>query len=485
MIPKDFWRTAGPSLCALTATALASSAFAGVDVLMDPDPTGLSQHEVSLSLNPVTSGNILTAYNDGTGALSPPGLGVSISNDFGATWSATQLPIPAGLVDAFDPITGADTNGTLYAGFISTANAIGGASGLYLHRSLDGGNTWLGPVQIAFNPAQAFPGDPSYRFNDKPHLAVDRWAASSFTNNVYVAWIQDVGANQPFSDILFAASPAGGTAFSAPRKISDAPSGQGMNNGPSVAVAPNGTIYVAWASYDVTNAAQQTGMLLIDKSSDGGLTWSSDVAVTTYRTLPSTLTTSGNASHHINTRAFPAIATSPTNSQEVYMVYPADPDGPGPDEGDIFFIKSTDGGQTWSTPLRVNDDATTHDQFAPSIAVKPDGTIDIAWYDARNDPQDAGWDVMIAKSTDGGATFSANVTISDSTFATPVVLGGGPRLGEYLGLAVDSSTAYLGFASSVSDTRGDVYFDSILNSNIPEPATLLLVVAGLMALRRG
>ena len=57
----------------------------------------------------------------------------------------------------------------------------------------------------------------------------------------------------------------------------------------------------------------------------------------------------------------------------------------------------------------------------------------------------------------------------------------GDWLGEYLGLAVDANTAYLGFVRR-GDPEGDVYFDSILNSQIPEPSSFLLATVGLVCL---
>ena len=105
----------------------------------------------------------------------------------------------------------------------------------------------------------------------------------------------------------------------------------------------------------------------------------------------------------------------------------------------------------------------------------------MAWYDKRNSPNDDAWDVYIAKSIDGGASFFPNYRISDVTGVAP-----GGWMGEYLGLAVDSTDAYVAFTSSRSDlSNGDVWFDSISNAQIPEPATLgLMMMGGLILLGR-
>ena len=68
---------------------------------------------------------------------------------------------------------------------------------------------------------------------------------------------------------------------------------------------------------------------------------------------------------------------------------------------------------------------------------------------------------------------------SPARLATPNTVGG-PWIGEYLGLAADSTHAYVGFASSITDANsGDVYFDRLANSEIPEPASAALLLTGL------
>jgi hypothetical protein len=103
------------------------------------------------------------------------------------------------------------------------------------------------------------------------------------------------------------------------------------------------------------------------------------------------------------------------------------------DDRNIFFMGSTDGGNTWSKRLKVNDDndpnrKPNYDQFIPGISVAPSGRVDIAWYDMRTDglynPNGRGdtgrrdqtcWDVFMASSFDGGRTFGENVRVSDRT----------------------------------------------------------------------
>lgn len=96
------------------------------------------------------------------------------------------------------------------------------------------------------------------------------------------------------------------------------------------------------------------------------------------------------------------------------------------DKADIFFTSSTDSGTNWSSPLRVNTDATTNDQWMPVLAVKPDGTqLLTAWYDRRSDTNNAlielyGRSAMIA--TNGNVSFGSELLIS-TTNSPPVFAG--------------------------------------------------------------
>ncbi len=82
---------------------------------------------------------------------------------------------------------------------------------------------------------------------------------------------------------------------------------------------------------------------------------------------------------------------------------------------DIFEAHSTDHGQTWSAPVRVNDDppGVANDQFNQWLSVDPtDGGVSMSWDDTRNDPTHNSTDVFYARSTDGGLTFSPNVQVT-------------------------------------------------------------------------
>jgi hypothetical protein len=481
------------AVCIAGLLGLAPSAFAqvgGADAIVDSGPA--VQNEISLTLVPgAQAGNpqvLVAAYNDNPFPAGN-GLGVSYSTDGGANWVSTQLGFPSSsiskqvLVDAFDPTVTADTQGRLFVAHISTDGSLWnnpptpGVSGLYVRRSLDLGVTWSAPpVEVSADAGSTSVPDPNHRFNDRCQITADRFSGSQFQDRVYIAWIKDRGFymrndsnnpplpnGAPPSDIYFAYSTDNGVTFNAPTPatINDNP-GTDLANMPVPRVAADGTVYVSWLDYDVWTGG--SGTIWLDKSTDGGVTWGNDQPVATIN-LPPINVTDGFGQQSARAKGAPVLATSPTNANQLYLVYAADPDGPLPDEADIFFIRSTNGGVNWSSPVQLNTDTTTNDQILPWIDVKANGLIDVAWYDRQNDtgspgiPGDILWDVFLATSVDAGLSFQPEVRLNDQSFGTP----SGTWMGEYLGLVVDATHAYVSWASSFSDFVGDVYFDKLAN----------------------
>ncbi|MHC4562533.1 MAG: PEP-CTERM sorting domain-containing protein [Planctomycetota bacterium] len=476
----------------------------GADMNIDPGQFTI-QNEISMALVPGAVSGVpnllLAAYNDNPGGT---GIGVSHSVDGGAVWNTSQLAFPISsisgglLTDVFDPTATADGLGNVYVGYIATDGTGGGVNGLYVTKGAlqpDGSILWQTPAEVEADPASASgpwpPANPNYRFNDRDQITYD-----STTSKVHIVWIKDRGLYDkndlsnppgfaPPSDIFYSSSSTvGPLSFPAtPTQINDV--GQNLGNMPVTRVASNGTIYATWLDYDVWTGGQ--GTIWLDKSTDGGTTWNVDTQVTPVPIeLPPLNVKTAIGTPDALAKGAPVLAVSPSNPNELYLVYAADPDRTvvidGPDDADIFLIKSTDGGNTWSAPLRINNDATVTDQILPWIDVKSDGTIDVAWYDRRNDPLgDQYWDVFIARSIDGGSSFVGNVQVNDTSFLTPL---GGAWMGEYLGLVTDNDHAYLTWTSSVSDGNGDVYFDKVPNAQIPEPATMSLLAVGGLALTK-
>jgi hypothetical protein len=106
--------------------------------------------------------------------------------------------------------------------------------------------------------------------------------------------------------------------------------------------------------------------------------------------------------------------------------YVYDQHGTGSDPGDVYYIRSTNSGVTFSAPLKLNTDATTRPQWQPNLSVSPTGTLFAVWYDARESASctrgNAGvpcYRMWARSSTDNGATWLSDQMFSDVVSPLP------------------------------------------------------------------
>jgi hypothetical protein len=223
---------------------------------------------------------------------------------------------------------------------------------------------------------------------------------------------------------------------------------------------PN-TFYVLWKSYASSVAAQLifgslgegenddlgTGIgsrpvvIYSARTVDGGQTYSPAIPVANYNELASPLPGS-----RFRTGAIPVGAQAPDGT--LYLVYDAYNDAPqqGDSDGktaDAMLIKSTDGGTTFSAPVKVNQDDTNADQFQAHVAVADDGQLNVAFFDRRHDPANLYVDEYLARSDNEGRTFKEarlSHDLSDPSI-NPPISGSGEFFGDYQGLVADSCQA--------------------------------------------
>ena len=237
-----------------------------------------------------------------------------------------------------------------------------------------------------------------------------------------------------------------GTSFSSPVQISGSATGA-FSQGVNLAVGPNGDVYAVWAIADNWGTGQYgSDGIGFAKSLDGGGTWQPPSRVFNIQGSRDWWYDKSSTSTPVRMNDFPVIAVDRTNGPyhgTIYMVYGSK--GTSPDRADIRLSKSTNGGTTWSSPVRVNDDNTTYDQWFGWITVSPYGRISIIFYDSRNDnspPVNQMTEVWLAESTDGGASFT-NSRVSDIAFE-PVPIPGYALgyMGDYLGITSKAGYAY-------------------------------------------
>jgi len=131
------------------------------------------------------------------------------------------------------------------------------------------------------------------------------------------------------------------------------------------------------------------------------------------------------------------------------------------DPGDVMFARSTDGGQTWDDPIRINNDELTMDhQWFGTLSVAPNGRIDIVWLDTRNSPGNSVWSQLYyAYSLDQGENWSANFELSE-LFDPHIGWPQQEKMGDYFDMKSDDVSAHLAWAGTFNQEE-DVYYGRI------------------------
>jgi hypothetical protein len=409
------------------------SVGANVDMSNEDTP----QSETSITVNPNNPAMLVGGSNE---IVRLPMRGY-FSNNGGTSWGAVDLPLPPpattnGTDFGSDPGVAFDTRGNVYYSYIVVFfnRSFRSIQGteMAVAKSSDGGKTWPQVTFFNFNSGTG-------KFNDKPYLAVDTNPHSLFRDSVYVAWDNasfNAGKSSANDALLFARSTDGGQTFSSPIAVNNLTGGPSSVIGADPFVGPNGEVYVAW--HDVQNNA-----LLVNSSFDGGATFGQPVTIS-----PTVVAFDDGIPAMASRRAllYPACdadRSAGANRGTLYCSWMDETPGNGTD---IFVARSTNRGANWSSPLRVNDDPTgvRKDQFNQWLSVDPvTGSVNLSWNDARNDPADIKTDIFFSQSTGGGLSFAANVKVttamSDESAANPFA-DAGNQYGDYEGIvAFDGS----------------------------------------------
>lgn len=264
-------------------------------------------------------------------------------------------------------------------------------------------------------------------FVDKEWMEIDlnAPAASPCAGHVYVSFTSFRGLAGAFP-IVFSRSSNGGASFSSPRVISTGgPAGTVRTQGSDIAVAPNGTVYVAYRTFGPFS-------IQVVKSTNCGLHWTQPVVVAAIG--------AGQAPGvAFRTPTFAFVATDHVNSNVVYVAYQSlGADG----DYDIFAARSTNGGATWGAPVQVNGEgASTRHQIWPTIEVSQ-GALHVAWYDFRNSATagNEALDVYYACTNCNGSVwpaFDAQTRVSDVSHQGNCLMFGGGTVafhGDYIEL---------------------------------------------------
>lgn len=317
------------------------------------------------------------------------------SKNGGYTWSYGVLASTFGVHG--DPCIIADKYGHFYFFHLSNPPGNAFADRIVCQKTSSPGGDWSNGSYTGLN---------GVKLQDK------EWAGVDYNvNYIYVSWTQFdyYGSSDPnhYSNIMFSRSTDGGETWSSASRINEI-SGDCLDNDNTVEGAvpvagPTSQVYVSWAGPEG---------LVFDKSINRGGTWLendifvSDIPGGWVYNIPGIYICNGMPVTSCDVSGGPYHGTIYINWSDQRS---------GIDDTDIWLVKSTDGGETWSEPKRVNDDPPGKHQFFTWMAVdRITGYIYIVFYDRRNYDNNQ-TDVYLAASIDGGETF-LNRRISESSF---------------------------------------------------------------------
>jgi hypothetical protein len=400
----------------------AASPIDGADVVINKD-VNVGQSESSICVNPNDKSILLNSNNSfGTGSASGTLFGVDnlMSSTFGNTWTGTSQGV-GNTTNYGDPAVAIDRNGKYYVGYIT-----GPSFGQSVSYSTNAGISWTN-VNIASGGTL-----------DKNHLWVDNSVSSPYLGSVYSAWSNLSSGN---NQIEITGSVDGGVNWSPKLSISNAVAAGSHNQGVNLQTGPNGEVYAVWAIYDSWPSVETA--LGFSSSTNGGTSF-----IPASRIISNIKGIRGNLKT-VRVNSFPSMTVDVSNTTlrgTIYVVW-ANQGIPGTNTGndvDVYLIKSTNGGGSWSTPIRINQDPINAGKkhWLPWIACdNVTGALSVVFYDDRNVTA-TNAEVFVANSFDGGNTWS-DFRVGDYSF-TPSSIPGLAQgyFGDYIGIDAQGGKVY-------------------------------------------
>jgi len=386
----------------------------GTNILVN-DGTSPYSNQVEPTLSILSTGRILVGWKEAY-THNGPGrrVGFAYSTDNGRTFSRNILmdPVTSGNYQS-DPWLISDQKDVTYFVWIEF-NDISESTNpelIGVARTTNGGISWDPPVNAENTPY----------FDDKETACIDS------NGTIYIVWDHlktDNLGNIIEWDLRFTKSVNGTTPFTPTKELELQPFI------PYIHCSPNDTLYIT--SVNATSPeSEQFEFIYFTRSIDLGETWSTPVLVST---------------------VYPEvdlITVLDTDSEEaVYLAYSAGP----PNSRNIYIIKSINGGITWNTPVKVNDDIQSSNYLRMvEMYIGINDTIHVAWLDTRLGE----YNIYYSYSEDGGATFSPDEKISEVGFSFSF-----ERPGDYFCMRQDpvSGDMCIVWTDGRSGEDHDIYF---------------------------
>ena len=334
--------------------------------------------EPSFVVNPANPLNLIAGWQQNrwsTGGAQ--GLNLAASFDGGTTWTPSNA--------AFSRCTG---GGSGNAGDYARATDVwltASPSGLVYALSLSFNGTTLAPGSssamlvarsqdggLSWSAPVALIQDGAQFFDDKGSITAD----STNSNYVYAVWDRLSGASAGPS--YFAVTADAGATWSAARSIYD-PGSASQTLGNQIVVLPGDVVLDVFTELDTSPGGLVTALARVMQSLDHGTTWSAPITIAELEPVG---TDDPRTGQRVRDGA-DIVSVSVSSGGVVYVAWQDGRFSGGQHDG-IAMTHSTDGGTTWAPLLEVNAD-TGVQAYTPTIHVDASGVVAVSYYDLRND----------------------------------------------------------------------------------------------------
>ncbi|HXA09466.1 MAG TPA: sialidase family protein [Chthoniobacterales bacterium] len=394
---------------------------------------GDAANECSISVNPIDGTKKTIAwrqFNDVTSNFRQGGWGYTTNG--GTTWTFPGV-LENGVFRS-DPVTKSDEVGNFfYLSLQSDVNEDFFCDDLW--RSLNGGQSWT-----------LLSGEKGGGGGDKQWLTIDKTSGPGHG----FQYQSDDGINCSGGGVQFQRSINGGVTWQSPIVIPNSPTDGTLD------VDSNGNLFIGGEGFSQFFCERSSNAQLASQTP----TFDQSKSVN----LGGFLGSGGINPAGLDGMVFLAIDHSggPTNNN-IYMLASVVPSGRS--TTDVMFVRSTDGGLTFSTPKKINDDPVNPSKWHwfGTFSVAPNGRLDAVWYDTRNAANNTDSQLFYSWSTDAGVTWAPNVAVSIA-FNPFEGYPNQSKIGDYITMVSDSTgadvaySATFNFNASRNQHEEDVYY---------------------------
>jgi hypothetical protein len=350
--------------------------------------------------------------------------GWSWSADGGRSWAERET-LDNGVFRS-DPVLASDAEGRFY--YYSLVSRPEILCDMFI--SENRGESWFGPIE-------AYGGD-------KAWFAIDSTGGPGH-GSLYLAWTQ---ASNEFGTRTFVRSFDRGLSYTEPVATLPTPTWG------TLAVGTEGELYIAGnADYDYDRFVVKRSF----DASDPGAPPYFDTFFVDLGGAQGYGGSSGSSPNPVGLIGQVWIVADHSdgpNRGNLYLASSVNPSGPDPH--DVHFARSTDGGETWSEPLRIHPDGRNVWQWFATMSIAPDGRLDVVWIESLEPfPPNVG-ELYYARSFNGGVSWTQPVAVSppfDSWLGWPQQ----DKLGDYYHMVSDLVGADLAYAATFNGEQ-DVYY---------------------------